>query len=186
MDILPKRNRLTDRQERDLALKLSGGPGASKAQIAQNLNKIRAVTNEKGGPLTNKQIDTLARGMAGGGKSADPKETAKNRAGIRQITGQQKSPAKSDKPAKPSPTKKDVAPKAANDNRKAKALKDGQPSIVRLPSGKTFVHKSALQKSSTPSKSPTKDMASRRQALGQSAKPPPASPARTKGRERSR
>lgn len=199
MNIVPKRNLLTDRQERDLAIQMAGGIHADKARISDALAKVRHMTNVRdfsqhrnGGPLSRRQEATLARELAGG-KHASRGDKRVALAKIRTITGMQQKQAEPKRnlvakptPAQPQRQREKTAFKAparstpANDN-KVKALKPGQPGVIQF-NGRTFVHKSQLPGA----KAAAAPSAPKRNIVAPVTKSTPPPPTRERGRGRSR
>ncbi|WP_269537039.1 hypothetical protein [Cerasicoccus fimbriatus] len=137
MDYIPKRNLLSEHTERDLAFLMAD---RDPAKYQENLYKLRAVTNSpQKEPLTRKQMDTLARGMAGG-KTASREGIADKKAEIHTILGKQNNAPKKDL-LKEQSLKKEAPGKAAEDKHKSAYQPTGpaMPDVIKLPSGKTFV-----------------------------------------------
>lgn len=136
MDYIPKRNLLADHQERNLAFLMAD---RDPAKYHENLYKLRAIANSpQKEPLTKKQENTLARGMAGG-TTASRADIADKKAEIRTILGRQGPATKRDL-LKEQALKKEAPAKSAQEKEKGVYQPKGpiMPDKVTLPSGKTF------------------------------------------------
>lgn len=192
MNIVPKQNPMTDREELDLAVKMAG-PGAEKQKVGETLNVVRAMANRQ-----------HAQNQAQQKAKSDSKQQPKRNL-LKEEAQQQKEPLdKTREPIKAvndnkqkqldkSQASKDMPKaKAANDNKAPKPLKEGQSGVVNF-NGRTFVHQSVLQKQSgpqkesSPQKTESKSQTPKRNLLAEQsdgAKKP--SPEREKDKERER